>query len=207
DVILPEIDGVDLAAGLHRVNGNKQLYRDLLMQFAARQSGVESQIIAALHDGEDALLEQIAHTVKGVAGNIGVTNVFTVATKLERAAREKDPAVPALVEEFTLVLCRQIHAIRWAFRDVAPERQEQVKGAPDPRAISVAIAQLRACLESCDVEALEAFVALERALGGNCDRLRLNALRAFVDEFDFEAALSRLDEIAKEYPANQEQSQ
>jgi HPt (histidine-containing phosphotransfer) domain-containing protein len=205
-VSLPEIDSVDLAAGLQRVNGNKQLYRDLLMQFAAGQSGVESQIIAALHDGDDSLVEQIAHTVKGVAGNIGVTNVFTAAAKLESAAREKVPAVAALVEEFTLVLCRQIHAIRWALRDVAPEKEAQAKGAHDPRAISAAIVQLRACLESSDVEALEAFAALELALAGNCDRLRLNALRASVDEFDFEAALSRLDEIAMEYPANQEQS-
>lgn len=205
-MILPEIDGVDQVAGLHRVNGNKQLYRDLLMQFAARQSGVESQIITALHEGNDKLIEQIAHTVKGVAGNIGVNNVFATAAKLERAAREEDAAVPALVEEFTLVLCRQIHAIRWALRDVAPEREEPSKGARDPRAVSAAIVHLRACLESCDVEALEAFVALERALAGHCDRLRLNALRTSVDEFDFEAALSRLDEIATLYPANQEQS-
>ncbi|MGB2668999.1 MAG: response regulator [Candidatus Acidiferrum sp.] len=207
DVVLPEIDGIDLAAGLHRVNGNKQLYRDLLTQFANRQSGVESQIITALHDGDAALVEQIAHTVKGVAGNIGVSDVFTAAAKLERAAREEDPAVPALVEEFTLVLCRQIHAIRWALRDVAPEEEAQAKAAHDPRAISAAIAELRACLESGDVEALEAFVALERAMAGNCDRLRVNALRAAVDEFDFEGALSRLDEIAKEYIANQEQSE
>ena len=38
DVILPEIDGVDVANGLKRVAGNKRLYRDLLLQFAAKQA-------------------------------------------------------------------------------------------------------------------------------------------------------------------------
>jgi two-component system sensor histidine kinase/response regulator len=36
DVTLAEIDGVDVAGGLSRVAGNKGLYRDLLVQFAAR---------------------------------------------------------------------------------------------------------------------------------------------------------------------------
>jgi hypothetical protein len=34
--MLAEIDGVDVAGGLSRVAGNKGLYRDLLVQFAAR---------------------------------------------------------------------------------------------------------------------------------------------------------------------------
>jgi two-component system, sensor histidine kinase and response regulator len=208
DVLLPEIDGVDLAGGLARVNGNKQLYRDLLMQFAARQSGVDSQIMAAVHDGDNALVERIAHTVKGVAGNIGLVPVFTAAGTLEHAAREQDPAVPALVEEFTMALCRQIHDIRWALRDVIYDHDAAAEGprVGNPRAIAAALAQLRALLESSDVEALDAFLALERVMPTSCDRLRLNALRASVDEFDFEGALARLDHIAKEYAVDQEQS-
>ena len=208
DVILPEIEGVDVFGGLVRVNGNKQLYRDLLMQFAAGQSGVDSQMMTAIQSGDNALVERIAHTVKGVAGNIGLTSVFATAGKLEHAAREKDPTVPSLVEEFTLVLSRQIHAIRWAMRDIILKRQEPVEGAQgcDPRAITSAIAQLRDLLESGDVDALEAFVALESTLGNNYDRVRLHALRASVDEFDFEGALLKLDEIAKQHAANQEQT-
>jgi two-component system sensor histidine kinase/response regulator len=208
NVILPEIEGVDLIGGLSRVNGNKQLYRDLLLQFAASQSGVDSQILAAIRSGDDALVERIAHTVKGVAGNIGLANLFTVAGKLERAVRQKDPAVSALVEQFNLALRRQIHAIRWAMRDLIPHRDAPVEGVQgcDARAISAAIAQLRALLESSDVDALDAFVALESALANNCDAIRLNALRTSIEEFDFEDGLLKLDEIAKDYPANREQT-
>src|SRR5208282_3883914 len=40
DAILPEIDGVDVAGAFSRVAGNKRLYLDLLVQFAARQADV-----------------------------------------------------------------------------------------------------------------------------------------------------------------------
>src|SRR5277367_701347 len=38
EVILPEIAGVNITDGVKRVAGNKRLYRDLLMQFAAKQA-------------------------------------------------------------------------------------------------------------------------------------------------------------------------
>src|SRR5208282_2458853 len=58
-----------------RVAGNRRLYRDLLGQFVAKQANAAAQISAAL-EGEDLkLAERIAHTVKGVAGNLGITHV------------------------------------------------------------------------------------------------------------------------------------
>jgi PAS domain S-box-containing protein len=205
DVILPEIDGIDLVGGLKRVNGNKRLYRDLLMQFAAKHSEVNSQILAAIDSGDNVLVERIAHTVKGVAGNLGVGNVFSVADKLERAVRERDATVPATAEAFTLELSRQIQAIHLAFPGAEPEI-EGTSGC-DPRTVSAAITHLRALLESSDGDALEAFVALEAVLAGSCDTVRLNALRTSINEFDFEGALFKLVDIAKDYPANQEQTE
>jgi HPt (histidine-containing phosphotransfer) domain-containing protein len=206
DVILPEIEGVDLADGLRRVNGNKQLYRDLLVQFAASQSGVDSHVLTAIQKGDNTLVERIAHTVKGVAGNIGLRDLFTIAGKLERAAGEDDPAAPPLVEEFTAVLRRQIYAIRLALRDLISAREAPAKAVPgcDPGVIA-AIAQLRPLLELSDADALDAFAALERALANKCDRVRLNALRTAIDEFNFEDALLKLDYVAQEYIANPEQ--
>jgi len=206
ELILPEIDGVEMAGGLKRVAGNKRLYRDLLVQFAAKQSEVNSQILAAIDDGDSKLAERIVHTVKGVAGNIGLGKVFTAAEKLERAIREANSAVPAMVEEFTLAATCQVQAIQQAMRDVIPNPPAEIGSSPnfDSRAASAAIAHLRALLESSDGDAAEAFVDLEGALAGNGDKVRLNALTAAISEFDFERALLKLDEIAKEYGANRE---
>jgi HPt (histidine-containing phosphotransfer) domain-containing protein len=207
-MVLSEIDGVDLASGLKRVAGNKRLYRELLMQFAAKQVDASSQISAAIESGDRKLAERIAHTLKGVAGNIGLAQVFAAAEKLERAIRQEDAAAPALLEEFSLLLGRQIHAIQQAMRDVMPERPTEGERSPgfDARATSAAIAHLRALLESSDGDAAEAFLALEGALAGACDKPRMDVLGEAIGDFDFAGALSKLDEIAEKYGASWEQT-
>ena len=208
DGIFLEIDGVDVAGGLSRVAGNKRLYRDLLVQFAARQGEVNSQIMAAIDSGDHKLVERILHTVKGVAGNIGLGGISGAAEKLERAVRERDSAVPAQADEFTRVASRQVQAIQTAMRNVMPDRVAQKGSSPrfDARAVSAAIARLRMLIESCDGDAAESFVALEGTLAGICDKPRLSALSAAIDEFDFDEARKKLEEITKEYGANWELS-
>jgi HPt (histidine-containing phosphotransfer) domain-containing protein len=208
DVSLPEIDGVDVTGGLKRVAGNKRLYRDLLRQFAAKHGDVGSQILTAIKSGDRKLAERIAHTVKGVSGTIGLQQVFTAAESLERAIRKEDAAVPALGEEFAQVLSRQVQTIQHAMRDVLPDRPTDEKRSQgfDARAVSSAIAQLRTLLESGDCDAAEAFLAMEGVLAGTFDKPHLHSLRTAVSEFDFESALLTLDEIAREYRANWEQT-
>src|SRR4029077_11954041 len=208
DAILLEIDGVDMAGGLSRVAGNKRLYRDLLVQFAARQGEVNSQIMAAIDSGDHKLVERILHTVKGVAGNMGLGGISGAAEKLERAVRERDSAAPALAEEFTRVANRQVQAIQTAMNNVMPDRVAPEGSGPrlDARAVSAAIARLRTLIESCDGDAAESFVALEGTLAGICDKPRLSALSAAIDEFDFDGARKKLEEITKEYGANWELS-
>jgi two-component system sensor histidine kinase/response regulator len=201
---LPEIDGVDMTGGLKRVAGNKRLYCDLLVQFAARQSEVNLQILAAIESGDNKLAERVAHTVKGVAGNIGLGSVFTAAEKLERAIRETGVAVPAVAEEFTLLMSRQAQAIQNAMHDVTLDQPAEQQGISkfDPRAASTAVTHLRALLESSDADAAEAFQTLENALAPICDKSRLSAFGASIREFDFETARMNLDEITREYSAN-----
>ena len=111
---LPEIDGVDIKDGLKRVGGNSRLYRDLLMKFAAKYSDAGLQITDALHIGDRNTAERIAHTVKGVAGNIGIKPVQFAAEKLEKAIRESDSAAPTMLQDFTSALRTQIDAIEQA---------------------------------------------------------------------------------------------
>jgi two-component system sensor histidine kinase/response regulator len=205
---LPAIEGVDVAGGLRRVAGNKRLYRDLLGQFATKQADASSRIMTAIESGNNKLAERTVHTIKGVAGNIGLGQVFTTAEMLERAIRDETAMVPALLEEFTRVLNLQVQAIQQAMRDVTPgQPPEEKKGiAFDVHAASTAIARLKALLESGDGDALDAFLAVEDILVGRVEKSRLEALGAAINEFDFEGARVKLDEIAQEFGANREQN-
>jgi two-component system, sensor histidine kinase and response regulator len=204
EMILPELDGVDVAGGLRRVAGNRRLYRDLLAQFASTQCDAGSQISAAIESGTRELAERIAHTVKGVAGNIGVGEVFKAAEKLERAIRDRGAIVPVLLEEFTQLLGGQVQTIRRALRDSPTHEPSGERDATtfDPQAASAALARLKVLLESSDGDAAEAFIAVENALVGAVEKEQLNALGKAVNDFDFATALLKLVEVEEKYGAD-----
>jgi two-component system, sensor histidine kinase and response regulator len=85
---LPAIPNLDTGAGLSRVGGNKKLYSKLLRQFVEQQSAVVGQIADAHASGDTSLAERLAHTLKGVAGNIGATQVQAAAGALEKGIRD-----------------------------------------------------------------------------------------------------------------------
>ena len=203
EVLLPEITGINLVDGLKRVAGNRRLYRDLLGQFADKQGDAAAQISAALKGGDQKLAERIAHTVKGVAGNIGITGVQTAAQRLEKAIREGHDSVPALLDEFATTLGNQVHAIEHAMRASAPAAPAEAQSSRfKPEAASGAIARLRVLLEASDGDTEEAFRSLQDAVSGAVAKTQLDALKASINDFDFEAALAKLHEIGVHCSSN-----
>lgn len=200
---LPQIEGVDSAGGLQRVAGNKGLYRDLLRQFAEKYSSAGVQISSALAKGDRTLAERLVHSVKGVAGNIGITKLVDMAKKLEKAIRESDPADQTLAREFSSVLDRQVDAIRKSLRSDAPLSESHDTNSPfDPAAALIAVKELRRLLESSDARADDAYIDLRQVLRGSVDKTQLDALGAAIEQIDFAAALFQLDEIVKTHGAD-----
>jgi signal transduction histidine kinase/CheY-like chemotaxis protein len=200
EVVLPEIAGINLANGLKRVAGNRRLYRDLLGQFAAKQGDAGAQISAALESGDIKLAERIAHTVKGVAGNIGITEVQSAAQKLEKALHDGEGKVLALLVAFASLMSTQVHAIENALRDSATARREEALASPfNAEAAADAIARLRTLLEASDGDAEDSFRSLQDSVAGFVEKTHLDGLSASINDFDFDAALVKLDEIAKHF--------
>ena len=197
-VVIPEIDGVDAKQGLARAAGNRRLYRDLLIRFAKDHLDVGAQIATALDAGDPKQAAGIAHTVKGVAGNMSIDKVYSSADKLERAIRERDPAAPKLLKAFTSLLNRQIQAIQRALTDGVPDRgRGKANREFDARKAGAAARRLRELLEASDGDASEAFSVFSDAAASAVDKPRLDALSAAINKFDFESALLKLSEIER----------
>jgi signal transduction histidine kinase/CheY-like chemotaxis protein len=202
---LPEIDGVDMKDGLKRVGGNSRLYRELLMKFAAKHSDAGLQVSDALHIGDRNAGERIAHTVKGVAGNIGIKPVQFAAEKLEKAIRESDPAVDTMLQDFTSVLRAQIDAIEQALPLETLVLEIEPKKSFDPIAASLEITRLRSQLKASDGDSEETFRTLQSILTSQVEKARLDALGADISNFDFSGAMLKLDEIVREHSLNWEE--
>ena len=196
EVVLPDVAGIDVAGGLKRVAGNRKLYRSLLEQFVNKQGDAAAQIAAALQGGDRELAGRLAHTVKGVAGNLGIGQVQGAAESVERAIRNGDAQVSALLEKFEAVMTPMVQAIRRGLAETAPVAAVEATGPFDAKAAAAAMERIRELIAANDGGAVEALSALESALAGTVEKTKLEALRDALDNFDFDAAGARLEEIA-----------
>ena len=85
------LPGFDLQDGLKRLQGNKKLYRKLLLDFSATYADTAGDIRQAL-DAED--FEQAhsqIHNLKGLAGNLAATDLQAAAADLEKLVKDGPP--------------------------------------------------------------------------------------------------------------------
>jgi len=85
------IEGLDMSNGLRRMLGKKPFYFSMLRKFAGGQKFVANQIEQALADNDRDTAERLAHSLKGIAGNIGAFGLHQLAGQLETAIREGQP--------------------------------------------------------------------------------------------------------------------
>lgn len=81
--LLPPVHGLDQRLGLGHMMGRRQLYFTLLQKFVQHQAEVVSQIRQALAVNDGAAAIRLAHTLKGVSGNIGAIEIQDAAATLE----------------------------------------------------------------------------------------------------------------------------
>ena len=92
DELFNDIEGLDTRIGLRRVQGKQSLYLTMLRNFVDKQTTTPDDIREALDHGDITTAERQAHTLKGLAGNIGAAPLQTSAEHLETALRERQNA-------------------------------------------------------------------------------------------------------------------
>src|SRR4029079_16979641 len=82
-----QISGVDVVAAIERTGGNRTRYLRVVRRFAEQQANGVTELRAALAAGDQATAERAAHSLKGSAGNLGITNVQHAAAEAEAAIK------------------------------------------------------------------------------------------------------------------------
>lgn len=110
------IPGLNTQLGLKRVLGKQGIYLSILRKFAKGQKDSVSEIERALDSGDRGTAERLAHTLKGVAGNIGAEAVQKKAALLQDSIREDAPreALKTVLEETRELLEPIVNAIETA---------------------------------------------------------------------------------------------
>jgi signal transduction histidine kinase/DNA-binding response OmpR family regulator/HPt (histidine-containing phosphotransfer) domain-containing protein len=197
-----DVPGLDVQQGLRRVMGNRALYLELLRKFCASQAGVPGQIRSALQAGDRGLARRLAHTLRGLAGNLGAT-VLQVQAGVAELAIERGDASAAPLATMEQTLADLLNDLQGALPATAPAPAASqaahaamaASAAADPAAVQAVCRQLHALLDSSDAAAQPYFAEhralLQASLGPACA-----ALAQAIEDYDFDTACTVLADAA-----------
>jgi len=197
----PEIIGFDINDGLSRVAGNRKLYLKLLRQFLEQQGSVAEEIGVALGQGDVTLAERHAHTLKGVAGNIGAKAVQSAAGLLEKQIRQRAAAqdVESAKEQVAAALNPLIASLRTALPSLAFEipASNVATAPPDPAQFKGAFAQLAKLLSEFDPGAVDFIEANRETIRPFFTGESWSEFEKLVQNYSFTEAHSQLQQVLK----------
>jgi HPt (histidine-containing phosphotransfer) domain-containing protein len=195
---IPTVEGLNSAEGLLRVAGNKKLYLKLLRQFAAQKSDAPVQITELLKVGDLASAERKAHTVKGVAANLGVKTVQLAAGELEKAIHDGADAarLESLRQQFATVLTPFIDGLRAALGEepVSPATPKPL--VVDPAQTKLVVEQMTRHLIEFDAAASDCLEANRGVFASLFSAEEFGKFEQQVHGYAFGEALARLEQVA-----------
>ena len=137
--------------------------------------------------------QRYAHTLKGVAGNIGAEEVQQAAAALESACKENSPPeeIDPLLENVAAALSPMLAGLSVLEQPETPTQTAII----DPDKRNALLAQLRALLEDDDTDAADVIEQLEEMAGTGDHTRVLQQLATAIGEYDFDEALAELDTL------------
>ncbi|MCK9989968.1 MAG: two-component system, sensor histidine kinase and response regulator [Rugosibacter sp.] len=141
------IPGLDQAEGLRRVLGKPLRYISMLRRFADTQAQAVADIRQALQAQDSKMAERLAHTLKGLAGNIAAADLQRAAKAVDDALRDgnADGTLDALLDALEATLAQQIKDILSALPSTAATVTHQ---AGDAQQLATVCQQLSTLLAS-----------------------------------------------------------
>jgi signal transduction histidine kinase/CheY-like chemotaxis protein/HPt (histidine-containing phosphotransfer) domain-containing protein len=188
------VEGLNVALGLKHVLGRPALYLSMLNKFVAGQKNAPAQINEALNAGDWNTAERFAHTLKGVAGNIGASQLQAKAGQLEAAikqqhARESIDEHVVLVRALLSALIDQLEA-KLSVHEITAV-------TVDPRQLREVCVNLAKLLDDDNAEAgdmLDEHADLLKTAFGKA----YHPIESSIRNYDFEPALEQLKTTAAE---------
>ncbi|SPF36706.1 PAS domain S-box (fragment) [Candidatus Desulfosporosinus infrequens] len=194
---LPDnLPGLDIESGLKWINGNKQLYRQLLINFAKSYVSITEEIEDLIEKDDLQAAEHAAHTIKGIAGNISAYEIQLAAQEIETALSKKDSRV---YDKLLIVLGQVLRPVMKAINSlgqVKEEKQPAEDKPVDPVQIGPILAEMYQMLRKGDPDAEQCLTNLKEIIRGSMFVKDLEEIETYVGNYDFDLAILPLQKIA-----------
>jgi HPt (histidine-containing phosphotransfer) domain-containing protein len=193
---LPDnLPGLDIESALKRINGNKWLYWELLINFANSYGSITEEIKDLIEKGDLQAAERAAHTIKGIAGNISAYEIQLAAQEIETALSKKDSQV---YDKLLIVLGQALRPVMEAIKNlgqVEEEKQPTEDTPVDPVRVGPILAEMYQMLRKGDPDAEQCLANLKEIIRGSMFVKDLEEIETYVGNYDFDLAILPLQKI------------
>ncbi|MBF0475659.1 MAG: response regulator [Deltaproteobacteria bacterium] len=196
-VDLPDtLAGIELEAALERLNRNKRLLRQLILDFSGKYVAVTDEIRSLIAAGDLPSAERLAHTLKGIAGNISATGVHRAAGELELGLKKRlEEDYDRLISNLDLSL-QPVLASAGFLEQTLTEKQPSPNVVIDQGQIIPVFLKLAQLVQDSNPDAEICLASLKEMIGGAMCAQEIGQLQQSINSYDFDAAQSPLQRMA-----------
>ena len=108
---------IDANKGISHTDGNQELYLKMLKDFAIQCPQQSRELNAAVQEGKNSHASEVAHIIKGIAGNIGANELMNLAAKLEESLENSSEDIEQICKKMNNEVTELIDEIHAAFEN------------------------------------------------------------------------------------------
>jgi len=199
DLDYDKYSSIDIEDGIKRVSGNILLYVKILVSFKNNYRFVKDDIAALLKQNDRIKAENLAHSLKGVSGNIGAAVLFNNVKMLDDELRlenynfEKVSIYLNAVEEELIKVIKEIETIE----PLVQKNQAETKAAEkaSDEALDSLYKTLVKNLEDYEAKSEEAFEIFKKNITEKESEEELSVIDKLIKKYDYENALINLKNL------------
>jgi polar amino acid transport system substrate-binding protein len=194
---IPPINGIDLADGLRRVQGNQTLYVRLLSKFRESQLNFREDFNNAVRNHDTELAHRLAHTLKGTAGNLGCTELQKSSGDLEMAVKNglSESELALLVDRTMIDLQPILDDIALMESKSVAVSQPAASSQIDLSLVEPLITELESLLADDDTRSAKEFDKLAAMLTNSDFSIIIKEMRSMLGRYEFEECLEKMAEL------------
>ena len=194
DGLTSELPGINTEVGVARVGGNTRFYHRLLNSFVQNNAATIQTIETSFGAGDLDAAVRLAHTLKGVAGNIGAETLQASAADLEIALNDAPGHLPAeLMRQVEEDLDQVVQGICASTDGPVPAATEGAGELPDD--LETQLQVLLDKLEESDTDAEELLESICEQVRGTPMIPALKGVEELIGLYEFDEAAEQVSEL------------
>ena len=191
------VPGLDLAQALTAMKGNSGRLLKFLLRLRNEHADDVRLIRRYLAQGSHEEAERAVHTLKGLFGTFGLSELHDLALELEAVLHNGSDRKEALLDRLQVKLDELIVALAELPSIGQPSTAKPT--TPDPASLQRNLLALRASLECGDMTSIRLFNEIRPTLDLMVGDLAIR-LNRHIENFDFDDAVDTLDAIMEQAP-------